>query len=751
MFFIRFPQYIDEKNIFYFLTLQSNALIFSLGKRGFIVKKQLRFFMVLLSILGLLSANDRYTAPLAKASASVADYVHYTTVGQLGLTITNFGVIGEGYNNPNQPSCMYKQYPDNLKEQIEHMSYGGLWVGGKINGEKRVSTGVVDGVFDYGSAGFEFTDNGDSIFERSSIPTSKVYSPYAISHQDFKATFNDQGDVVDHIPMNIQVDLTTYTWNFSFTDAFVILNYHITNIGSETIQDAYVGIWADAAVGNMNYTSIYEPGGGWSWYDNQNGFDESVFDPIPDDNFAGLERDIAYQFDQDGDNGYAQSYVGFSFLGTETVPRAYWDTHYNQWKWNTSLDMDYPEYFMPLTDEERYDKLSTSVPKYPGTADYTADGYPSKSASWMILVSAGPFGAVPAVSDSSSWEIQPGQEIDVAFAIVCGKWANEGVEDNAARRALLRVNADWAQKAFNGEDVNGNGRLDADIQEDQNGNGILDRFVLPAPPPSPNLHVVPEKGKVTLYWDNIPEFAEDPISREKDFEGYKVYARRKTSQLAEEWSLLATFDLKNEFGYNTGFDYIRIKDEFGNPSYEIFGQDTFYYKFENSNLLNGWPDKNIFAVTSYDQGDPQTGLEPLESSQLENKITVVTGQQAIEDEVSEVGVYPNPYRVNALWDGSGVRDRMVWFTGLPAEATIRVFTVSGELVKTIEHSSATYSGSETRRLQEGLSSQTAYAGGEHAWDLITDHDQALATGMYIFAVENKDTGFIKTGRFLVIK
>ncbi len=716
------------------------------------MKNNIRFFFfALLALMAFLSANDRYPAPLRKASESVADYVHYTNVGQLGLTITNFGVIGEGYNNPNQPSCMYKQYPDNLKEQVEHMAYGGLWVGGKINGEKRVSTGVIDGVFDYGDAGFEFTYNGDSIFERSSIPTSKVYSPYAISHQDYKATFNDEGEIVSHKPLHIQVDLTTYAWNFSFTDAFVIINYHITNIGSSPIEDVFVGIWADAAVGNMNYTSIYEPGGGWSWYDNQNGFDESVFDPIPDDDFEGLDRDIAYQFDQDGDNGYAQSYVGFTFLGTETVPRAYWDTYYNQWKWNTSSDLKYPEYYLPLTDEERYDKLSHSVPKHLNDENYTDEGYPLESASWMILIGAGPFGSIPAVSDSSSWEIPAGQAIDVAFAVVCGQWSNTSMIDNPARRSLLRVNADWAQKAFNGEDINGNGRLDHDINEDQNGNGILDRFVLPAPPPSPKLHIVSDKSKVTLYWNNIPEFAEDPISREKDFEGYKIYARRKTSQLAAEWSLLATFDLVDEFGYNTGFDYIRIKDEFDDPSYEIFGQDTFYYKFENRNLLNGWPDKNIFAVTSYDKGDPRTGLLSLESSQLENRITVVTGQRSIDDKLTEVGVYPNPYRVNAVWDGAGVRDRMVWFTGLPDEATIRVFTISGELVKTIEHHSSTYSGVSTRRLEEGLGTKTVYSGGEHAWDLITEHDQALATGMYIFAVENNATGYIKTGHFLVIK
>jgi D-lyxose ketol-isomerase len=42
-------------------------------------------------------------------------------------------------------------------------------------------------------------------------------------------------------------------------------------------------------------------------------------------------------------------------------------------------------------------------------------------------------------------------------------------------------------------------------------------------------------------------------------------------------------------------------------------------------------------------------------------------------------------------------------------------------------------------------------GGEHAWDLLTDYDQAVATGLYLFTVRNNKTGEIKTGKFLVVK
>jgi len=42
-------------------------------------------------------------------------------------------------------------------------------------------------------------------------------------------------------------------------------------------------------------------------------------------------------------------------------------------------------------------------------------------------------------------------------------------------------------------------------------------------------------------------------------------------------------------------------------------------------------------------------------------------------------------------------------------------------------------------------------GGEEPWDLITDGDQAIAPGMYLFTVKDNITGTIKTGKFLVIK
>jgi hypothetical protein len=43
------------------------------------------------------------------------------------------------------------------------------------------------------------------------------------------------------------------------------------------------------------------------------------------------------------------------------------------------------------------------------------------------------------------------------------------------------------------------------------------------------------------------------------------------------------------------------------------------------------------------------------------------------------------------------------------------------------------------------------SGGEHAWDLVSGSDQAIATGLYLFTVKDLANGEIKKGKFLIIK
>jgi hypothetical protein len=508
-------------------------------------------------------------------------------------------------------------------------------------------------------------------------------------------------------------------------------------MSTDTIHDIYAGIWADPSVSNFNYTDKYTPGGGFSWYDNLNGFDETEDD-------AEFKRDIAYQYDTDGDDGWAESYLGMSALGSN-VPYNYLNTNYFQWVWTNSNNSDYPAYSMPLTDEERYDKMSSSVSKGTGP-DYTSEGYPAAENSWMFLLSAGPTGSEPN-ADTTSWTLAPGDSCSIAFTVVCALWT-PGIGGNSnAQRGNLHVNYDWAQKAYDGEDKNRNNQLDEG--EDGNSNGVIDRYILPAPPPSPNMEVVVESGKVTIYWQDGAESFLDPISQEADFEGYRIYGARKTANdELGEFSLLLETDLKNNIGYNTGFSTIQITDQFGEADSVLINNTYYQYKFENANIKDGW--LNYYAVTAYDQGDPDANLESLESSIYSNRVYVFPGKAAAKenDWVGEPTVYPNPFKGQALWDGYGSRSKMLWFRNLPNEAEIRIFSLAGDLVDIIQHEES-YNGADIANID--AQKNPLMAGGEHAWDLITMHDQATASGLYLFTVEDKNSGQIKEGKFLIIK
>jgi hypothetical protein len=671
------------------------------------------------------------------SKSTIDDFNNFTYIGDLAMTVTNFGIIGEGYNNPDQPSCMYRYQADLETEQVEHFSYAGLWIGGKVSNTAHVSTAIMDGVFpETDEEGFEFTtsaDRSDTITIRSSYssnrdsPLSRFYSPEAVSHQDFICEFTDKRTYVpgteiiipEHTPLGINVQLESYAWSFDYANAFVILNYTITNDTTHTIDSLHVGMWVDASIGNMNFTSIYEPGGGWNWYDNRNGYIDSL--------------GMAYQYDSDGDQGWAESYFGIRMLGA-SLPRDEYDTYYNQWQWNGRVYPEYPDYTMPRTDEERFRKLGT-MPEAE---------LPQRDASWMILLSCGSLGS-----------LAPDSSMNVVYAIVCGRWANSSVLDTESRRAYLVENSNWAQKAYNGEDVNGDGILDDD--EDVNGNGIIDRYILPEPPPSPNLLVIPGDGEVTLFWDNYPEDslnaeAWDPISNEIDFEGYRIYGARKTASGDEEFTLLAQFDKidtvdysnRKFTDYDTGFEQIRHDTTINGHSYQ--------YRFINRNLLSGWPNKNWYAVTAFDHGDPITKLESFESSKNDNKTFALPGTSSDQGYDDRVGVYPNPYRATAAWDGDSARERMIWFMYLPPRATIRIYTLAGDLVDTIEHDEMTYSGQDIELLKNIPSGRKpVFSGGEHAWDLISQDDQAIATGLYLFTIENKENGHTKVGKFAVIK
>jgi hypothetical protein len=375
----------------------------------------------------------------------------------------------------------------------------------------------------------------------------------------------------------------------------------------------------------------------------------------------------------------------------------------------------------------------------------------SSQGNWIGLSTLGPFATV-----------LPGDTLQVTFALL-GALKPEEFQGPAGKpvdtddsRALLTNNALWARRTYAGEDNNFNGRLDPG--EDVNGNGRLDRYVIPEPPLSPKTRLTfseetTENGqqlsKVSLLWDRSSERSLDPLSGTFDFEGYRVYRSHPGDDLSgnilDSATLIAQFDTPgNKTGINNGFDEVLLSEPVLFP-----GDSTeYWYRLDFDKLLSGW--QYLFSVTAFDQGDPSVGLTSFESSRVANATRVFPGTPASSDQSRSVGVYPNPYRVNAAWDGASARTRKLNFYNLPPRAEIRIYTLAGEIIARLDHDADTYSG-DTRWYDDFSASNRRQPGGEHSWDVLSENGLDIASGLYLYTVKNLDDGELQRGKFAIIR
>lgn len=118
----------------------------------------------------------------------------------------------------------------------------------------------------------------------------------------------------------------------------------------------------------------------------------------------------------------------------------------------------------------------------------------------------------------------------------------------------------------------------------------------------------------------------------------------------------------------------------------------------------------------------------------------INGQQVdpnlAQQSLDGIAVVPNPYVAAATWETRsafefGRGERKIFFINLPQDCTIRIYTVRGYLVDTIEHHGSALNGAAT-------------------WDLESKDGLHVAYGLYIFHVDAPGVG-THIGKFAVIK
>jgi hypothetical protein len=201
------------------------------------------------------------------------------------------------------------------------------------------------------------------------------------------------------------------------------------------------------------------------------------------------------------------------------------------------------------------------------------------------------------------------------------------------------------------------------------------------------------------------------------------------------------------------------------------------YKYVDNEVKNGFV--YFYSVTAFDSictkfrasGDCGSGPDSTLSTEGRKSAVEsegVTPQAATEVGANKVWVVPNPYKGYqsiaqrpSTWDltpnATDPTGTHIDFLGLPpGQWTIRIYTVSGDLVQTLKSTDAVneslrgpVTGSDGNTYQGYNRQQDTGNDGQARWNLISRNGQDIVSGVYIFTVDSSQG--IQRGRFVVIR
>jgi hypothetical protein len=237
-------------------------------------------------------------------------------------------------------------------------------------------------------------------------------------------------------------------------------------------------------------------------------------------------------------------------------------------------------------------------------------------------------------------------------------------------------------------------------------------FNIPFAPAAPSIEGFSENDQVRLTWGDE---AEDD-NRAGSIAGYRIYRdyKRATEITRESPPTDSTFFLLDEVGPSVR-EYVDTNVSRGENYY-------YYVTAVTSDGIESNPFQNRTGTSATREDE---ALSPTRSP---------AAQWESNDPTQGVVVVPNPFHASAAnkYDGKRLN-----FLNLPAYANIHIYTMTGDLVQTIEHDGGT--GDQSWLRQETFSTVE------------------IVSGVYIYVVEELDgprgsaTGRKKIDKFVVIK
>ncbi len=541
-------------------------------------------------------------------------------IGELQMHVGNWGQFGSwpgaGFPFSEVPSA---QWP--AGSGVEYLFTSGLWVGAQKGGVPAVSVAAY--AFEFrptqdpldimyrtaeGARNGNRSPSSTADDDRDGLIDEDWLNGYdddgdgaidedfaAVSKQMFSCQYTDDQPTAleiypQHNPLNIHVRQESYQWEEDRFDDFVGANFWITNIGTNVLEDLYIGFFADGDAGPRE-TDNY-------WEDDATGFYSRA---VLCTDLGPVSIDVAYTYDGDGDEGETAGYLGIMFLGHTTDPTGEFapekvgiSTYAN-----FSGSQSFEEGGDPTDDFERYELLSSE----------TIERDQAVPRDYRMLMCAGPFS-----------QLLPGSTLVFQTAFVIGEGLR-GMETNAASAQLtfegawfnldgnpttgvdgretpvygpaenvaidtcrdelatpinwpsrdpLYINNDCAREELFRERCNIPPQDSTKYKTGIAGQEAQINWIVGTAPPPPAMRIDESATDgVVIYWDNFSEKVPDVKSQEFDFEGYRVWRAdewdRPIGTTAENgpgsdlWRLLFEVDVVNDLGEDTGLDRFRYE------------------------------------------------------------------------------------------------------------------------------------------------------------------------------------------------
>lgn len=367
------------------------------------------------------------------------------------------------------------------------------------------------------------------------------------------AIMTDRSAQLPSVTIGLTMEDQAYSYGRRFAEDIQFYNITITNNSGKRLDSCWFGYYADFQFGDV----LEETWGSYNSGINAKGFDNAF-----------------YQFDYNGSapGNIEVGYFGMMVLGTP-FNMGVTDGHFfRDLSGSVTPGTDAQMWPVIISDPNSKELLATKADYFHGTNthfdDFSLTGVGKNPGpnNWTMFVTTGPFTLLPDSSITATAAFTAGNDL-----------------------ADLKKNFVMAQKMY------------------------LNKFLGPAAPPSPIVKAVAGDKKVTLYWNDAPEKAIDPVSKVADFQGYKIY---RSQDQGSTWGdkiidnkgklvgyvPIAQFDKK---------DLVQGTDPINQANY--LGDNTgLVHVFVDSTVNNGV--MYSYTITSYDSGSASTDLESLESA-----------------------------------------------------------------------------------------------------------------------------------------